>query len=196
MPRLFPPVPDRDDVLTVKPPRNRFEPRIRQWLQAVVDGFNGRAEVLGFVQERNVTEALGIGPTGQPHRTAGPITTVPTSAPLPGGVYRVSISTVITATSIPIIFPAYDLLDPPFGFTLASTVNSYFIGIFWTLNGIARDQYEEVPMRSGDAPGYQTLIRIDAGTVIQYRILYKLNVGGRFSHTITRDLDVVIEAVR
>ena len=168
MARLFPPFPDRDDVLTVTAPRNRFEKRIQQWLQAVVDGFNGRPEVLGY-ERRHGTSAQFTGATTQ---------SVATMAPLASGVYRVGIAATVQSSTIPIVVPS-----------------AYTLSVVWTLGGTERTQTFTGALATNGAQGFQTLVRLDAGSVIQFRAVYVLTGAGP-SDTVTWDLDVVVEAVR
>lgn len=168
MARQFPPFPDRDDVLTVSPPRNRFEKAIQLWLQAVVDGFKGRAEVLGYEQRLGVT-AQWLGAEVQ---------TIVTNAALPAGLYRVGVAMAVQGSTLPIVAPS-----------------TYTLVVAWTLGGIARTQTVSGALVAAGAQGFETLIRLDAGTVVQFGAGYTL-AGAVASDTVTWDLDVVLEAVR
>jgi hypothetical protein len=117
MARLFPPVPDREDVLTVTAPRNRFEKTIRQWLQAVADGFNDLLPAVEALQASVTALATSVTTASATITTLIATTFTATTA---------TVSTILNLTGGQITFPATQVPS-----SNANTLDDYEEGA-WT----------------------------------------------------------------
>ena len=170
--RTFPRYPERDDVLNVKAPHNRFTKQWLDWIQALIDGMNSRAEVIGYEQRYAATTGF----------TAVPVVTIPKEPTLIGGLYRVSGHIAVLSASS------------------GASLPGDFVGrlsVTWTCSGATQTtiigNIATAPLPS-ITHGICATVRCDPGSVLTFTAAFSsASVPGL---TIVWDLDVVVEAVR